>query len=92
MDNYIELAKHCIGLDYKLPYHRHGKAFYRPYRNYFTTGGNGAELDDDWKTLVSAGYAGGTSENDRGIGYWLTREGLDWLGKQINITIYNEED
>lgn len=31
----IKLCKHMIGLDRKKPYHRHGKAFYMSYRNYF---------------------------------------------------------
>ena len=31
----IEICKHMVGLDYKSPYHRHGKAFYKPYRNYY---------------------------------------------------------
>lgn len=31
---YIDLASHCIGLDYNKPYKRHGRYFYRPYRNY----------------------------------------------------------
>lgn len=39
-EKYIELAKHCIGLDSKKPYTRHGKKFYRPYRNFFATGSN----------------------------------------------------
>ena len=32
---YIKLAKHCIGLDQKKPYIRHGRKFYKPYRNYY---------------------------------------------------------
>lgn len=31
----IEICKHMVGLDSERPYHRHGKAFYRAYRNYF---------------------------------------------------------
>lgn len=30
-----EYSKHMVGLDYERPYHRHGKAFYRAYRNYY---------------------------------------------------------
>ena len=30
-----ELCKHAVGLDSHNPYHRHGKAFYKPYRNYY---------------------------------------------------------
>lgn len=36
-NRYIELAKHCIGLDRKKPYTRHSRKFYRPYRNYYYT-------------------------------------------------------
>ena len=31
----IEICKHMVGLDYKHPYHRHGKAFYKAYRNFY---------------------------------------------------------
>lgn len=31
----IEICKHMIGLDYKNPYHRYGRAFYKPYRNFY---------------------------------------------------------
>lgn len=41
---YIELAKHCIGLDHKKPYKRHGRYFYRPYRNYYDAGGKDVEM------------------------------------------------
>lgn len=87
---YIELASHAIGLDHKKPYKRHGRLFYRPYRNYYAAGANHCET---WETLVNAGYA------ERGIGlshggrmYWLTRKGLDWLGERLGIVIYDEED
>lgn len=36
---YITLAKHCIGLDHNKPYKRHGRYFYRPYRNHYDAGG-----------------------------------------------------
>ena len=41
---YIDLASHCIGLDYKKPYKRHGRYFYRPYRNYYGAGGKDVEV------------------------------------------------
>ena len=46
-NRYIDLAKHCIGLDRKKPYIRNGKKFYRPYRNFFATGRN----YEDWETI-----------------------------------------
>ena len=38
----LEICKHMVGLDYKRPYHRHGKAYYKAYRNYYedTLSGN----------------------------------------------------
>ncbi len=88
-NSYIELAKHCIGLDRKKPYIRHGKKFYRPYRNYFATG---IKLGG-WEGLEAAGYAKRGEQNQHG-GYifWLTRAGLDWLGEQLGINIYDEAD
>lgn len=88
--NYIEIAKHCIGLDRKKPYTRHGRQFYRPYRNYFTTGSN----HDDWDVMVDAGYAKRSESRNQhgGYSYWLTRNGLDWLGNELGITIYDESD
>ena len=90
INRYIDLAKHCIGLDYKKPYSRHGKKFYRPYRNYFYAG----KSFDDLETMILAGYMKRNEEKNQSGGYtfWLTREGLNWLGKQLGIYIYNEAD
>ncbi len=84
---YIEQAKHAIGLDYKKPYHRHGKAFYKPYRNYFCT----TKDDEIWIVLQNAGYAKCSEEHNGCAYFYLTRDGLDWLGEELNIKIYNEE-
>ena len=88
-NHYIELAKHCIGLNYKKPYTRHGKKFYRPYRNYFYSG----KSFDDLETMVNAGYMKRDKEKNQQGGYTfcMTREGLDWLGEKIGIHIYDEE-
>ena len=88
-----QMVLHTIGLgDYRHPYTRHGRKFYRPHRNYFTTNGKSAAF----RPLVEAGYM---TERDmpRGMGgtdcyiYILTRAGLDWFGEQIGVTIHNEE-
>lgn len=84
---YIDLASHCIGLDYKKPYKRHGRYFYRPYRNYYGAGGKDVEI---WDVMVEAGYAAaGKKDREGGRMYWLTREGLDWLGNILGIHIYD---
>ena len=84
---YIEQAKHAIGLDYKSPYHRHGRAFYKPYRNYFCT----TKDDEIWTVLQNVGYAKCSEEHNGCVDFYLTRDGLDWLGEELDIKIYNEE-
>lgn len=86
---YIDIAKHCIGLDRIKPYTRHGKKFYRPYRNYYSTGRN----SEGWNEMVLAGYAEHGEKNSHGgYTFWLTRAGLDWLGKELGLHIYDEEN
>lgn len=81
----IELCKHMIGLDYSRPYHRHGKAFYKPYRNYFE-----APITGD-KTLDILPYFIIKKEiSDTSVWYTLTSDGLKWLGRQLKITIKQE--
>lgn len=88
-NRHIELAKHCIGLDRKKPYIRHGKKFYRPYRNYFVTGRDCG----DWEMMESSGYAERGGQNQHGgYTFCLTRAGLDWLGEQLGMHIYDEMD
>lgn len=88
----VRVAAHAIGLDYKRPYQRHGKFFYRPYRNYFSTHGKDIYLSL-WQSLCDKGYAKcRNGYNPGNIIFWLTRAGLDWLGDELGITIYDEED
>lgn len=88
----VQLAAHTIGLDNKRPYQRHGKFFYRPYRNYFSTHGKDIYLSI-WQSLCDKGYAKcSNGYNPGNIIFWLTRAGLDWLGDELGITIYDEED
>lgn len=78
----IEICKHMIGLDYKKPYHRHGKAFYKPYRNFYAAPLTGEpNLDRLPYHIVSK------KNGDLSVLYELTKSGLDWLGRQIHITI-----
>lgn len=77
---------HVVGLDYKKPYTRHGKKFYRPWRN--TWGGKDKQLDE----LVEAGLME-VMPDTKGERCWYTfnRAGLDWLGEQLGMKIYDEE-
>lgn len=85
----IALAEHCIGLDYKNPYTRHGKKFYRPYRNYYGT----VPDDEAWNHLQQRGFADHDEPNWSGTcTFWLTRAGLDWLGQKLGIIIYSEKE
>lgn len=87
---YINFASHAIGLDHKKPYKRHGRYFYRPYRNYYDASPKDCEV---WEMMVAAGYAqAGRKDRNGGRMYWLTRQGLDWLGEKLNIKIYDEEE
>lgn len=98
-----QMVLHCIGMDgygrLHRPYTRHGKKFYRPWRNYFSSTRN----DPVWEPLVAEGLAdkrdytssytkNGEPHTAEGTTYWLTRTGLDWLGENLNITIYDERD
>lgn len=89
-NRFIEMAKHAIGLGHHKPYTRHGKRFYRPYRNYFATTVKSPDYEL-WGTMVDAGYAI-FSQNGYRAFFWLTRSGLDWLGDKLNMHIYDEEN
>jgi len=86
-------ALHTIGLNSfntgRRLYTRHGKKYYKPYRNYF------CGKDKDLDKLVDAGYMNMDSREVYGIkdyrSYWFNRKGLDWLGEQLGIYIYDEE-
>lgn len=85
--NAIAVMQHAIGMGHKRPYKRHGKLYYKPYRNYFATGAK----DSLWEEIRKEGYATMREESFH-IYYFLTRSGLDWLGKQIGVHIYDESD
>jgi hypothetical protein len=84
-----QIVLHTIGLDYKKPYTRHGRKFYKPYRNFFST----KATDKTWLALKANGYADhGRITRDGNTDFYLTRKGLDWLGEELGITIKNEEE
>ena len=75
-DYTIELCKHAIGMGLRNPYKRHGRMFYRPYRNYFSTS-FGCDDYKHWEELEVAGYAKSVQRKEYGRTFWLTRSGLD---------------
>ena len=82
LDRVIEICKHTIGLDYKNPYHRSGKAFYKPYRNYYESPLSGNPLLDRLPQHVIKATKGSLS-----MWYKLTDSGLRWLGGRLDVMI-----
>lgn len=78
----IGLCGHMIGLDYSKAYWRHGKAFYKAYRNYYSSPPSGNALLDKLPQPVIKRI-----KSPNGVWYKLTRTGLEWLGRQLKITI-----
>lgn len=87
LERVIEICEHMVGLDYKRPYHRRGKAFYKPYRNYYEAPLTGNELLDKLPSLIIKKTNGKQS-----TWYELTSKGLAWLGRQTKISIKECED
>lgn len=80
----IDQMKHCIGLHRRKPYRRHGKLFYKPYRNYFDCGRHD---DPDWSEFADCGYAVDYYGKGR---YELTKAGLEVLSSATGIHIYDD--
>ena len=78
----IEICEHMVGLDYKRPYHRHGKSFYKAYRNYYGDVPEGNRILDKMPSELFRVH-----RNERGATYYLTQTGLDWLGRQLKMKI-----
>lgn len=78
----LEICEHMVGLDYSRPYHRHGRAFYKPYRNYYESPLHGNPILDKLPEDVIDKERGFLS-----VWYRLTRYGMAWLGRQLHITI-----
>lgn len=81
LERVIEICKHSVGLDYKRPYHRHGKAFYRAYRNYYADVPEGNRLLDKLPECLFTVH-----RDAHGATYHLTKTGLEWLGRQLQIS------
>ena len=82
LERVLEICQHMVGLDYKRPYHRHGKAFYRAYRNYYGDTPEGNRIVDKLPQELFRVH-----RNERGTTYYLTQTGLDWLGRQLHMKI-----
>lgn len=79
---HIELMAHCVGLDHRKPYARHGELFFRPNRNYFDCG----HADEPfWRDIAACGYA--VDWNGRGW-YKLTRSGFAYLSAVTGVHIH----
>jgi len=92
----IGVMMHAIGMwpeGLRHAYKRHGRIYYRPYRNYFSTT---PKITGHWmwERMQKAGHAEmRNSWNDGNGEIWsLTRRGLDWLGMKLDMKIYDEED
>lgn len=91
MESVLDNMKHMIGLDglKHKPYHRHGKQFFKPYRNYWA--GKNKYLD------YLSGCLGiiEKQEPEKPGGmpyYYLTEYGRHWLSMMIGVTIQPERD
>ena len=78
----IHICKHMAGLNNSRPYHRHGKAFYKPYRNYYEAPKDGNPILDKLPFYIINKMVG-----DISVQYKLTEQGLAWLGRQLKIII-----
>lgn len=78
----VDYCKHMVGLDYERPYQRHGKLFYKPYRNHWEAPANGNKILDKLPRFLVTREA-----DEMGVLYALTVDGLKWLSRQLKITI-----
>lgn len=89
----IETMMHTIGLfpcGLRHAYKRHGKIFYKPYRNFFDTA-PGCDGYWMWERMGKAGHAK-CGVSIHGENWHLTRRGLDWLEMKLDMKIYDEEE
>ena len=65
----VEKMEHCIGYDPKRVYWRHGKKYYKPWRNHFCAGGSDLEV---WDGLKKQGFA--ESGTVKKVNFWLLKK------------------
>lgn len=87
----VQIMAHMIGLNNKRPYVRHGRRYYKPYRSYFCAELSGPDYEAlralERRGLVESGRPG-----EKTVYFWTTRDGLDWLGRKLNIQIHDPEN
>lgn len=81
----IQICKIMVGLHANRPYHRGGKAYYKPSRNRYAAEFPGQKLLDRLPEYIIA-----KEQSKKYVRYTLTSDGLKWLGRQLNITIKQE--
>ncbi|MBR3163802.1 hypothetical protein IKF15_00625 [Candidatus Saccharibacteria bacterium] len=81
----IKLMEHCIGYDPGRVYWRHGKKYYKPWRNHFCAGGSDLEV---WDGLKKQGFAESGAANK--VNFWLNNAGLSILSAAERVYIYND--
>ena len=93
LEHYRDLIRHTLGMDNRASYIRHGKKFYRPYRNYFEDIEGSIDYPY-WEKMVEAGMAEKKegkkdSYGDKSVWYSVTRVGMDWVGLHDCVYIYD---
>lgn len=87
----VQIMAHMSGLNNKRPYVRHGRRYYKPYRSYFCAALSGPDYEAlralERRGLVESGRPG-----EKTVYFWTTRDGLDWLGRKLNIQIHDPEN
>lgn len=84
-DRAVKLAKHMLGMDHRKTYRRHGKDFYKPYRNYFCG-------HDDQLSLMARHRLMDEIPDEKYTWYSLTNAGIRWLSRKTGIVIREMED
>lgn len=82
----VQIAARCIGLNFKKPYERYGKTYFRPFQNRFLTAKDATEYGY-WVGLEARGFARRQRQSGESICFYLTAEGMTWLGRLLGITI-----
>ena len=82
LERALAICEHMVGLDYQKPYHRHGNAFYKAYRNYYGDVPEGNKILDKLPKELFLVH-----QSERGTMYYLTDIGLEWLGRQLHTKI-----